>query len=144
MKDHRWVLRTPPSAQPRRQHQPAAATFGLRHLRWWPGSVADRRTGRAVDEPDLARGAAAAARRGRRHGDLPRGGAGLDLVVNVGVESFSHLLVVKTPEAARRAEVIDLAMGLKTRGIVVREAGDGGWPRPTRRAAAGSSRRRRR
>jgi hypothetical protein len=50
---------------------------------------------------------------------------GVDLVVNAGVETFSHVLVVKTPAAARQPEVAQLSLALGTAGLTVRDAGDG-------------------
>ncbi|GIF75234.1 LamG-like jellyroll fold domain-containing protein [Asanoa siamensis] len=50
---------------------------------------------------------------------------GLDLVVHAGTESFSHVLVVKDAAAARRASVANLALGLRTNGLSVDDAGGG-------------------
>ncbi|WP_433042739.1 LamG domain-containing protein [Dactylosporangium sp. CS-033363] len=104
---------------------PAAATFGLRLSGGGSGPllVADR-AGRSMSL-------------GWPGGPLPApvlDGAtatyaevapGVDLVVNAGVETFSHVLVVKTAEAARRPEVTALSMSLATAGLSLRDAGDG-------------------
>ncbi|WP_238014583.1 LamG-like jellyroll fold domain-containing protein [Dactylosporangium sp. AC04546] len=104
---------------------PVAATFGLRLSGGGSGPLltADRAgrsmsltwAGSALPAPVLD-GATAT---------YPDVVPGVDLVVNAGVETFSHVLVVKTPAAARRPDVASLAMGLKMTGLAMREAGDG-------------------
>ncbi|WP_330172670.1 LamG domain-containing protein [Streptomyces sp. NBC_01498] len=47
---------------------------------------------------------------------------GVDLQVNVTAESFRHVLVVKTPEAAENPKLRELTFGLTTKGLTVREA----------------------
>ena len=127
VKNHRWV--TPDATLERHPDGsigPKAATFGMRISGGGAGPLLTvERAGRSMSltwpggplPTPVVDGATAT---------FTEVAPGLDLVVNVGVESFSHLLVVKTPEAARRAEVLDLALGLSTRGIEVAEAGDGG------------------
>ena len=51
---------------------------------------------------------------------------GVDLVVNVGVTEFSHVLVIKNAEAARNPELATLDFGLKTDGLDVQSTDDGG------------------
>ncbi|MDG4763439.1 DNRLRE domain-containing protein [Solwaraspora sp. WMMD406] len=51
---------------------------------------------------------------------------GVDLVVNVAVTGFSHVLVVKTPEAAQQPELAELEFGLDTAGLAVQDSPDGG------------------
>ncbi len=50
---------------------------------------------------------------------------GVDLVVHAGTENFSHVLVVKNAAAARRASVANLALGLGTKGLTVKDVGGG-------------------
>ncbi|WP_250004943.1 LamG-like jellyroll fold domain-containing protein [Actinoplanes sp. M2I2] len=50
----------------------------------------------------------------------------VDLVVNVGVSSFSHVLVVKSAAAAANPELAELEFGLKTNDLNVAESPDGG------------------
>ncbi|MDG4857749.1 LamG domain protein jellyroll fold domain protein [Streptomyces sp. T-3] len=50
---------------------------------------------------------------------------GVDLKVTATVESFQHVLVVKTPEAAVSDELKKLTFGLKTTGLDVREGAAG-------------------
>jgi hypothetical protein len=51
---------------------------------------------------------------------------GVDLVVNVGVTDFSHVVVVKTAEAARDSRLASLRFGLRTDGLDVRNSTSGG------------------
>ncbi|WFE25310.1 DNRLRE domain-containing protein [Solwaraspora sp. WMMD791] len=51
---------------------------------------------------------------------------GVDLVVDVGVTGFSHVLVVKTPEAAQQPELAELQFDLATTGLTVQDSADGG------------------
>ncbi|WJK42076.1 DNRLRE domain-containing protein [Solwaraspora sp. WMMA2056] len=51
---------------------------------------------------------------------------GVDLVVDVGVTGFSHVLVVKTPEAAQQSELAELQFDLATTGLTVQDSADGG------------------
>ncbi|WP_435849798.1 LamG domain-containing protein [Streptomyces pristinaespiralis] len=50
---------------------------------------------------------------------------GVDLKVTATTESFRHVLVVKTPEAAALPELKELTFGLKTEGLTVREGAAG-------------------
>ncbi|MET8730121.1 LamG domain-containing protein [Streptomyces parvus] len=50
---------------------------------------------------------------------------GVDLKVTATVESFQHVLVVKTPQAARNAKLEKLTFGLKTDGLTLREGAAG-------------------
>ncbi|KUL37074.1 LamG domain protein jellyroll fold domain protein [Streptomyces regalis] len=50
---------------------------------------------------------------------------GVDLKVTATVESFQHVLVVKTPQAAASEELKKLTFGLKTAGLNVREGAAG-------------------
>ncbi|MFV2017824.1 LamG-like jellyroll fold domain-containing protein [Micromonospora sp. LOL_023] len=51
---------------------------------------------------------------------------GVDLVVNVGVTGFSHVLVVKTPQAAQQPELAELQFDLDTAGLTVQDDPEGG------------------
>ncbi|MGB2567586.1 LamG-like jellyroll fold domain-containing protein [Micromonospora citrea] len=51
---------------------------------------------------------------------------GVDLVVNVGISGFSHVLVIKNAEAARNPELAELDFGLRGDGLKVEERADGG------------------
>lgn len=51
---------------------------------------------------------------------------GVDLVLNVDVSSFSHVLVVKSAEAAANPELAALEFGLRTENLEVRESAEGG------------------
>jgi hypothetical protein len=51
---------------------------------------------------------------------------GVDLVVNVGVTKFSHVLVIKTAEAAEQSELASLDLTLHTDQIDVRQTENGG------------------
>lgn len=51
---------------------------------------------------------------------------GVDLVINVGVAGFSHVLVIKTPAAARDERLAAVDFGLATDGLTVRDAEGGG------------------
>ncbi|MDG4832663.1 LamG domain-containing protein [Solwaraspora sp. WMMD1047] len=50
----------------------------------------------------------------------------VDLTVNVEVTGFSHVLVVKTPEAAQQPELAALQFTLDTTGLTVRDSPEGG------------------
>lgn len=50
----------------------------------------------------------------------------VDLVANVTVEGFSHVLVVKTPEAAELPELQDLRLGVTAVGLTIEETEQGG------------------
>lgn len=50
---------------------------------------------------------------------------GVDLRVTATVESFQHILVVKTPEAAANKQLGKLSFGLKTTGLELREGAAG-------------------
>lgn len=50
----------------------------------------------------------------------------VDLVTNVTVEGFSHVLVVKTPAAAELPELQDLRLGVTTVGLTIEETPEGG------------------
>jgi|GEM_PF-720000 len=50
----------------------------------------------------------------------------VDLVVDVEVTGFSHVLVVKTPEAAQQPELAELEFGLATAGLTVQDGLEGG------------------
>ncbi|GAA0522461.1 hypothetical protein Ade02nite_81800 [Paractinoplanes deccanensis] len=50
---------------------------------------------------------------------------GVDLVVTVTPESFSHVLVIKTAEAAADPRLDEIEFGLKTTGVTVRENAGG-------------------
>ncbi|BCL14612.1 LamG-like jellyroll fold domain-containing protein [Micromonospora sagamiensis] len=50
----------------------------------------------------------------------------VDLVANVTVEGFSHVLVLKTPEAANLPELRDLRLGVTGEGLDIEETEDGG------------------
>ncbi len=50
----------------------------------------------------------------------------VDLVTNVTVEGFSHVLVVKTPAAAELPELQDLRFRVTTVGLTIEETPDGG------------------
>ncbi|MFF4473204.1 LamG domain-containing protein [Streptomyces sp. NPDC001599] len=50
---------------------------------------------------------------------------GVDLKVTATPESFQHVLVVKTPEAAASEELKKLTFGLETEGLAVREGASG-------------------
>ena len=126
VKNHRWV--TPDASLQRNADgslSPRAATFGLRLSGGGTGPfLSAERAGRSMSltwpggplPAPTFEGDAATYR------DIA---PGLDLVVNVGVETFSHVLVVRTPEAARRADVAELALRVQTKGLTVAEAGDG-------------------
>jgi hypothetical protein len=51
---------------------------------------------------------------------------GVDLVVNADIDGFSHVLVVKTAEAAASAELASIAMPVSTDGVDLRETAEGG------------------
>ncbi|MEJ3741938.1 LamG-like jellyroll fold domain-containing protein [Actinomycetes bacterium KLBMP 9797] len=51
---------------------------------------------------------------------------GVDLVVNVSVTGFSHVLVVKTPQAAQHPELATLDFELSASGLAVRKTATGG------------------
>ncbi|WP_436989208.1 LamG-like jellyroll fold domain-containing protein [Streptomyces sp. enrichment culture] len=51
---------------------------------------------------------------------------GVDLQVRAAVDGFSHLLVVKTPEAAASPELANFQLPVETTGVEVRADGDGG------------------
>lgn len=51
---------------------------------------------------------------------------GVDLVVNVTVEGFSNVLVLKTPEAANLPELQTLEIGVTGEGLIIQETADGG------------------
>ncbi|MET8088612.1 LamG-like jellyroll fold domain-containing protein [Micromonospora sp. NPDC005220] len=50
----------------------------------------------------------------------------VDLVANVTVEGFSHVLVLKTPEAANLPELRDLRLGVTGVGLDIEETAEGG------------------
>ncbi|MEV6601718.1 LamG-like jellyroll fold domain-containing protein [Actinoplanes sp. NPDC051346] len=50
----------------------------------------------------------------------------VDLVTNVTVEGFSHVLVLKTPEAAELPELQNLRLGVSGEGLTIKETDDGG------------------
>ncbi|MGA4545172.1 FG-GAP-like repeat-containing protein [Uniformispora flossi] len=50
---------------------------------------------------------------------------GVDLKIVADVDSFSHVLVVKTPEAARNPKLARLEFGLKAKGLEIKAAEDG-------------------
>ncbi|MER5971898.1 LamG domain-containing protein [Streptomyces sp. NPDC002055] len=50
---------------------------------------------------------------------------GVDLVTRAEVDGLAHLLVVKTPEAARNPELKKIEFGLRTQGLTVEETADG-------------------
>ncbi|MEH0818596.1 MULTISPECIES: LamG-like jellyroll fold domain-containing protein [unclassified Micromonospora] len=50
----------------------------------------------------------------------------VDLVANVTVEGFSHVLVLKTPEAANLPELQNLRLGVTGEGLTIQETEDGG------------------
>jgi hypothetical protein len=50
----------------------------------------------------------------------------VDLVANVTVEGFSHVLVLKTPEAAGLPELQNLRLGVTGVGLTIQETDDGG------------------
>ncbi|GGO01699.1 laminin G domain-containing protein [Micromonospora parathelypteridis] len=50
----------------------------------------------------------------------------VDLVANVTVEGFSHVLVLKTPEAANLPELRDLRLGVTGEGLDIEETAEGG------------------
>lgn len=50
----------------------------------------------------------------------------VDLVTNVTVEGFSHVLVVKTPEAADLPELQNLRLGVAAVGLTIEETAEGG------------------
>ncbi|MEH0970606.1 LamG domain-containing protein [Micromonospora sp. CPCC 205546] len=50
----------------------------------------------------------------------------VDLVATVTVEGFSHVLLVKTPEAANLPELQNLQLGVTATGLTIQETGDGG------------------
>lgn len=50
---------------------------------------------------------------------------GVDLQVNATAESFRHVLVVKSPEAAENPKLKELTFGLTTKGLTVHEAAAG-------------------
>ncbi|MEV8002675.1 LamG domain-containing protein [Streptomyces parvus] len=49
----------------------------------------------------------------------------VDLQVNATVESFQHVLVVKTPEAAKNPRLEELTFGLRTEGLAIRKGETG-------------------
>jgi hypothetical protein len=51
---------------------------------------------------------------------------GVDLVVNVGITDFSHVLVIKTAKAALNEELASIDFGLTTEGLTVGTTADGG------------------
>jgi hypothetical protein len=51
---------------------------------------------------------------------------GVDLVVNVSVTDFSHVLVIKNAEAARNPKLAEVEFGLRTEGLTVRRTDAGG------------------
>ncbi|GAB3171543.1 concanavalin A-like lectin/glucanase superfamily protein [Micromonospora palomenae] len=51
---------------------------------------------------------------------------GVDLVAFVTVEGFSHVLVLKTPEAANLPELQNLRLGVTGEGLTIQETEDGG------------------
>ncbi|GAA2521116.1 LamG-like jellyroll fold domain-containing protein [Winogradskya humida] len=50
----------------------------------------------------------------------------VDLVINVSPDAFSHVLVIKSAEAAQNPQVQKIAFGLTTSGINLRETPEGG------------------
>ncbi|SNR59168.1 LamG-like jellyroll fold domain-containing protein [Actinoplanes regularis] len=50
----------------------------------------------------------------------------VDLVVSADVDGFSHVLVVKTPEAAAAPELAAIQMPVRSDGVELRESADGG------------------
>ncbi|MEV0394993.1 LamG domain-containing protein [Polymorphospora rubra] len=51
--------------------------------------------------------------------------SGVDLVVHAAVTGFSHVLVIKTPDAARQPGVSELTLGVDADGLTVTEQSDG-------------------
>lgn len=51
---------------------------------------------------------------------------GVDLVINADIDGVSHLIVVKTPEAARQPELARLTLPVDLDGLALRETPDGG------------------
>ncbi|MFH9548728.1 LamG-like jellyroll fold domain-containing protein [Streptomyces sp. NPDC051445] len=51
---------------------------------------------------------------------------GVDLTVTADVDGFSHLLVVKTPEAAQNPRLAEISLPVTTRGVEVRAQPSGG------------------
>ncbi|GII23289.1 hypothetical protein Pme01_28860 [Planosporangium mesophilum] len=125
VKNNKWV--TPDATlvrNPDGSVTPNAATFGLRLSGGGSGPlVTATRGGRVMSltwpgllPAPVLDGATAT---------YPEVLPGVDLVVNAGVETFSHVLVVKTREATQRPELRELALGLKTSGLTLRDAGNG-------------------
>ncbi|WP_121161625.1 LamG-like jellyroll fold domain-containing protein [Micromonospora pisi] len=50
----------------------------------------------------------------------------VDLVVNATIEGFSHVIVLKTPEAANLPELQELELGVSATGLTIQETEDGG------------------
>ncbi|MBM2620356.1 LamG domain-containing protein [Actinoplanes sp. LDG1-06] len=51
---------------------------------------------------------------------------GVDLVLNADVDGFSHVLVVKTAEAAALPELDNIVLPVRTEGVELRESAEGG------------------
>lgn len=50
----------------------------------------------------------------------------VDLVVSADIDGFSHVLVVKTPEAAASTQLAQISMPVRTNGVELRESAEGG------------------
>jgi hypothetical protein len=126
VKDHKWVS-PDPSLERNADGSvaPRAATYGLRLSGGGTGPLLTaERAGRSMSLswPGGSLPAPTIIGDTATYSDVA---PGLDMVVNVGVETFSHVLVVKSPEAARRPEVTSLALGLNGKGIKLTAAADG-------------------
>jgi hypothetical protein len=111
--------------QPDGSFAPKAAAFGIRVSNGGDGPfITAERAGRSMGlswpgplpPPDISGHRATYAE------VLP----GVDLVVNVGVTKFSHVLVIKTAEAAEQDELASLDFTLVTDEIEVRQTENGG------------------
>ena len=104
---------------------PRAATFGLRLSGGGDGKLLTaERAGRtlSLDWPGALPRPAVTGGRATYAEVLP----GVDLVVSVTPDSFSHVLVIKTAEAAENPELSAVELGLRTTGLTVRENEAGG------------------
>ncbi|WP_127549373.1 LamG-like jellyroll fold domain-containing protein [Actinoplanes sp. OR16] len=103
---------------------PAAATFGLELSKGGDGPLLTaERAGQTMtlDWPGELPPVTIDGDQAKYEEVLP----GVDLVVNVTPDSFSHVVVIKTPEAAEDPRVAELEFGLETDGLTVSEDADG-------------------
>lgn len=125
VKDRKWVpVDASLTVNPDGSLSPRAATFGLRLSGGGEGPFATlERSGRSISLTWPGKLPAPTV-----EGDTAtysEVSPGVDLVVHAGVSSFSHVFVVKNAQAARRAEITDLALGVSAKGIKLKDTGEG-------------------